>query len=137
GRHPEGDDANLHRSDQGRGRFGPHRSRHVERRLNGLAETAAEPGSCSISSNRLYLAMRSLRHSEPVLIWPPPMATAKSAMNGSSVSPDRCETTNPQPASRHSSTAAMVSVTVPIWLSLISTGTIMNSWKSTLLSACL
>src|SRR5271165_637832 len=88
---------------------------------NGFVKIAAEPSSHSISSSRLYFAIRSLRQSDPVLICPPPMATAKSAMNGSSVSPDRCDTTKPQPASRHSSTAAMVSLTVPIWLSLMST----------------
>ena len=57
------------------------------------APPAALPNSTSISSSRLYLAIRSLRQAEPVLIWPPPMATAKSARNASSVSPDRCETT--------------------------------------------
>lgn len=57
--------------------------------LNGFPNTAVEPSSASISSNRLYLAMRSLRQAEPVLIWPPPMATAKSAMKVSSVSPLR------------------------------------------------
>lgn len=61
--------------------------------LRGFSKTAAGPSSASISRRRLYLAMRSLRQAEPVLIWPPPMATAKSARKVSSVSPDRCETT--------------------------------------------
>jgi hypothetical protein len=39
----------------------------------------------------LYFAMRSERDAEPVLIWPAPVATARSAMNVSSVSPLRCE----------------------------------------------
>ena len=33
-------------------------------------------------SNWLYLAMRSVRLAEPVLIWPAFVATARSAMNG-------------------------------------------------------
>jgi len=44
----------------------------------------------------LYLAIRSLRQAEPVLIRPPPIATAKSAMKVSSVSPLRWEITYPQ-----------------------------------------
>jgi hypothetical protein len=43
-------------------------------------------------SNWLYLAMRSVRLAEPVLIWPAPVATARSAMKVSSVSPERCDT---------------------------------------------
>ena len=54
---------------------------------------AALPNSASISKRRLYLAIRSLRQAEPVLIWPPPIATAKSAKKASSVSPERCDTT--------------------------------------------
>jgi len=44
-------------------------------------------------SNWLYLQMRSVRLTEPVLIWPTPVATARSAMKVSSVSPERCEMT--------------------------------------------
>ena len=44
-------------------------------------------------SNWLYFAMRSVREAEPVLICPAPVATARSAMNVSSVSPERCEMT--------------------------------------------
>lgn len=62
-------------------------------RVRGFVNTAALPSSAAISSRRLYFAMRSLRQAEPVLIWPPPIATAKSAMNVSSVSPERCEIT--------------------------------------------
>ena len=36
----------------------------------------------------LYLASRSERESEPVLIWPQFVATARSAMVASSVSPE-------------------------------------------------
>ena len=38
-------------------------------------------------------AMRSVREAEPVLIWPAPVATARSAMKASSVSPERWEMT--------------------------------------------
>ena len=41
----------------------------------------------------LYLAMRSLRDAEPVLICPAFVATARSAIVESSVSPERCEIT--------------------------------------------
>ena len=58
-----------------------------------LPKIAALPNSASISKRRLYLAIRSLRQAEPVLICPPPIATAKSARKASSVSPDRWETT--------------------------------------------
>ena len=37
----------------------------------------------------LYFAIRSVRESEPVLIWPLLVATAMSAMVVSSVSPER------------------------------------------------
>ena len=40
-------------------------------------------------SSWLYLAMRSVRLAEPVLIWPALVATAMSAMVASSVSPLR------------------------------------------------
>ena len=56
---------------------------------SGFSKIAAFPSSCSISRSRLYLQIRSLRQAEPVLIWPPPIATAKSARNVSSVSPER------------------------------------------------
>src|SRR5436190_12908434 len=56
------------------------------------ANLASLPSRSSIRSNWLYLAMRSVRLAEPVLIWPAPVATARSAMNGSSVSPERCDT---------------------------------------------
>jgi len=41
----------------------------------------------------IVLAMRSERASEPVLIWPQLVATARSAMVESSVSPERCDIT--------------------------------------------
>ena len=44
-------------------------------------------------TSRLYFATRSDRESEPVLIWPAPVATARSAMVVSSVSPERWEIT--------------------------------------------
>ena len=44
-------------------------------------------------SSWLYLAMRSERDSEPVLICPALVPTAMSAIMLSSVSPERCEIT--------------------------------------------
>jgi hypothetical protein len=41
----------------------------------------------------LYFATRSVREGAPVLIWPALVATARSAIVVSSVSPDRCEMT--------------------------------------------
>ncbi len=46
----------------------------------------------SIRRNWLNFATRSLRQPEPVLMWPAPVATVRSAMKVSSVSPDRWET---------------------------------------------
>ena len=51
-------------------------------------------------SSWLYLAMRSVREAEPVLIWPAAVATARSAMKVSSVSPERCEMIELYPALR-------------------------------------
>ena len=42
----------------------------------------------SIRKSRLYLAVLSERQTDPVLICPPPIATDKSEMKVSSVSPD-------------------------------------------------
>ena len=44
-------------------------------------------------SSWLYLATRSLRAGAPVLICPQLVATARSAMVASSVSPERCDMT--------------------------------------------
>ena len=46
------------------------------------------------SSIRVYL---SERHGAPVLIWPVPSPTTRSAIKQSSVSPDRWDTMVPQP----------------------------------------
>ncbi len=48
--------------------------------------------AASISIRRLYLATRSPRAGAPVFSWPHPVATARSAMKESSVSPERCDT---------------------------------------------
>jgi hypothetical protein len=53
------------------------------------SKRAAEPSSSSMRRSWLYLAMRSVREAEPVLIWPAAVATARSAMKVSSDSPDR------------------------------------------------
>ena len=57
------------------------------------ANFAASPSSSSMRRSWLYFAMRSVRLADPVLICPARVATARSAMKASSVSPDRCETT--------------------------------------------
>src|SRR5262249_18602631 len=51
------------------------------------------PRSSSISRSRLYLARRSLRLAEPVLMSPELTATARSAIESSHVSPERWDTT--------------------------------------------
>src|SRR5688500_15201845 len=68
------------------------------------------PSSSSIRSSWLYLAIRSVRLAEPVLICPAPVATARSAIVVSSVSPERCEMTLRYPASRAMATALSVSL---------------------------
>src|SRR5512142_865073 len=78
--------------------------------------SASGPSASSIRSSWLYFATRSVRDGAPVLIWPAPVATAKSAIVTSSVSPERCEMTAVYPASRAIRMAASVSVSVPIWL---------------------
>ena len=47
------------------------------------------PRTSSMRNSWLYLATRSVRESDPVLICPTPLPTAKSAMVVSSVSPER------------------------------------------------
>src|SRR3954463_2130560 len=67
----------------------------------------------------LYLASRSERASEPVLICPQVVATARSAIVASSVSPERWLITAVYPALWAISTAASVSLSVPIWFTLM------------------
>src|SRR5579871_625816 len=69
------------------------RAGHYWRKAFLPGNRAESPSACSMRSNWLYLAMRSVRLADPVLIWPAPVATTRSAMNGSSVSPERCDTT--------------------------------------------
>src|SRR5690606_10270855 len=78
------------------------------------AYAAVAPSASSMRSSWLYLAVRSERLADPVFIWPEPVATARSAIVVSSVSPERCEITDAWPAARAISTASSVSVTVPI-----------------------
>ena len=52
------------------------------------------PSSSSMRSSWLYFATRSLRAGAPVLIWPQLVATARSAIVVSSVSPLRCDITD-------------------------------------------
>ena len=67
----------------------------------------------------MYLAIRSDRHNEPVLIWVAAVQTLRSAIVVSSVSPERCDTTLAKPAFSAIAMAASVSVSVPIWFGLI------------------
>src|SRR3954447_21926934 len=90
-----------------------------ERKIAFPANAAASPSSSSIRSSWLYFAMRSLRDAEPVLICPAFVATARSAIVESSVSPERCEITERYPARFAISIASSVSLSVPIWLTLI------------------
>ena len=83
------------------------------------AYLAASARSASIRSSWLYLATRSVRAGAPVLIWPALVATARSAMVVSSLSPERCEMTAVNPARCAMSMASSVSLSVPIWLTLI------------------
>ncbi len=71
-------------------------------------------------SSWLYLATRSLRAGAPVLIWPLPTATARSAIVVSSVSPLRWLIIVRYPLLCASATASSVSVSVPIWLTFTS-----------------
>lgn len=80
------------------------------------AYLAPAPNSSSMRKIWLYFAKRSERHGAPVLIWPVLKPTTKSAMNVSSVSPERCDTIVPQPLLLANKWARMDSVTVPIWL---------------------
>src|SRR5690349_17379322 len=83
------------------------------------ANLASCPSFSSIRSNWLYFAIRSVRLADPVLICPAPVATARSAMNGSSVSPERCDTIDVYPAAAAIAIASRVSVRVPIWFTLM------------------
>ena len=65
------------------------------------------------------MAVRSERQGAPVLIIPVFKPTARSAMVVSSVSPERWLTTAVQPACCAILMASIVSVRVPIWLSLM------------------
>src|SRR5579875_2082822 len=75
----------------------PNRARRKprHRRLKAAfpANLAWVPNTSSMRRSWLYLAMRSERASEPVLICPQLVATARSAMVESSVSPERCDMT--------------------------------------------
>src|SRR5947208_146356 len=82
------------------------------------AYRAPSPSSSSIRSSWLYLAVRSPREGAPVLICPAFVATARSAIVVSSVSPERWLITTPYEACWAIRTTSRVSVSVPIWFSL-------------------
>src|SRR5260370_22868272 len=96
-----------------------HRVLPSRRNAEAPGHDARAPNSSAMRSRRLYLAVRSPRLIEPVLICPAPVATARSAIVVSSVSPERWETTQVKPAACAISIVASVSLSVPIWLSLI------------------
>src|SRR5208283_3240160 len=93
----------------------------AERLANALlpAYTAPAPSSKPMRSSWLYFATRSDRERLPVLIWPALVATARSAMNASSVSPERWLMIERYPAFVAMRMASKVSETVPIWFSLM------------------
>src|SRR5262249_4500305 len=76
---------------------------------------ASPPSSSSIRRSWLSFATRSVRDGAPVLICPTFVATARSAIVVSSVSPERCDITAAYPFARASSIVSSVSVSVPIW----------------------
>src|SRR5580698_8260874 len=78
-----------------------------------VVEADPRRSASSIRSNRLYLANRSERATEPILIWPDAVATERSAIVVSSVSPERAETTARKSFSRANFNACNVSVSVP------------------------
>ena len=71
-------------------------------------------------SSWLYFATRSDRAGAPVLIWPQFVATARSAIVVSSVSPERWLIMQRKPLRWARSTESRVSVSEPIWLTLTS-----------------
>src|SRR5919106_1108161 len=79
------------------------------------AYRAPSPSSSSMRRSWLYLVVRSPLEGAPALICPAPVATARSAIVVSSVSPDRWEMTVPNPPPRARPTTSSVSVSVPIW----------------------
>ena len=71
-------------------------------------------------SASFHLAIRSERANEPTLSCPAPQPIARWTIEMSSVSPERAETIVPKPERRPSSQAALASLTVPAWFTLIS-----------------
>ena len=67
----------------------------------------------------MYFATLSDLAKDPVLIWDDIVATDKSAINVSSVSPDLCETIVLKLAFLASEITSKVSLKVPIWFGLI------------------
>src|SRR3989344_1148611 len=78
------------------------------------ANLAFFPSDSSMRSSRLYLAVLSERAGAPNLLWPASNPTTRSAMNASSVSPERWDTTTSHLFLEASLAASMDSVIVPI-----------------------
>jgi Family of unknown function (DUF6152) len=70
-------------------------SNHSRNQRNSRLNFAWSPSSSLMRRSWLYFATRSVRDMEPVLIWPALVATARSAINVSSLSPERWEITTP------------------------------------------
>ena len=81
-----------------------------------VAKAADSPRSSSMRSSWLNLATRSDRAGAPALICPQLVATARSAIVVSSVSPERWDITDAYAERVATETASRVSVSVPIWL---------------------
>src|SRR3989338_4943737 len=81
-----------------------------------LANLAFFPNFSSILSSLLYFAVLSLLAGAPNLLCDAPRPTDKSAINESSVSPERWLTTTFHLFLKAISAASIDSVTVPIWL---------------------
>src|SRR5215207_5877941 len=84
--------ANRHRETRTGGRGGRGIS-HQERNTERPGNSASAPSASSMRRSWLYFATRSERDGAPVLIWPHPVATARSAIVTSSVSTERCDMT--------------------------------------------
>ena len=68
--------------------------RAARERAPGRGTRRRRRDASSMRSSWLYFATRSLRAGAPVLIWPQFVATARSAIVASSVSPLRCDMTD-------------------------------------------
>src|SRR4029078_4335016 len=85
--------------------LGVRRARH-EPNADRPGKLASPPSCSSLRNSWVCLATRSERDGGPVLICPQPVATARSAIVTSSVSPERDDMTAGEPAERARENAA-------------------------------